>query len=151
MEQMRSSSLFLCLPLLLGAVGCNGEIIDPSNDPGGGASGDIAESPRFPRLTNAQWQASVRDLLYLDQLPVLATELQPDPPLGRFDNNIARLTFSAAHWRSFQRAAEEMAVLATISEEILAAITPANMPTDLEDAGRVFIEHFAHRALSTPA
>lgn len=147
---MQSTSFFLCLPLLLGVVGCNGEILDPSGDPGGGASGDIAESPRFPRLTNTQWQASVRDLLYLSELPVLASELQPDPPLGRFDNNIARLTFSAAHWRGFQRAAEEMAELATNSEEILGAITPPNLPTDAEGAGRAFIDHFAHRAFRRP-
>lgn len=107
----------MCLPLLLGVVGCNGEITDPTVDPGGGASGDIAESPRFPRLTNAQWQASVRDLLYLSELPVIASELQPDPPLGRFDNNIARLTFSDAHWRSFQRAAEEMIESASTASE----------------------------------
>jgi hypothetical protein len=133
-------STLLGLSLSLAAGACTGEISQEVDDT------VIADSPRFPRLTNAQWHATVRDLLYLDEAPVLVSELQPDPPLGRFDNNILRLTFSAVHWRSFQRAAEEVADLATSTPSILTAISPADLPAEANTAGRAFIEHFAPRA-----
>lgn len=110
----------------------------------------VGESPRFPRLTNAQWQATVADLLYLSEPLVLSVELQADPPLGRFDNNIARLAFSAGHWRSFQRAAEEVAEIAAANADIVQAISPADAPSGIEESGRAFIEHFGPRAYRRP-
>ncbi len=137
---MRLATAFLFLASL--APGCVGEA--PTNNDKG-IDENVAEAPRFPRLTNAQWHATVADLLYLDAPPTLESELQADPPLGRFDNNIQRLIFSAVHWRSFQRAAEEVAEMASTSEGIRTAISPSDMPSDLQDAGRAFIEHFGPR------
>jgi hypothetical protein len=64
---------------------------------------------RFPRLTHAQWEATVQDLFHLPQAPGLASTFQPDPPLGRFDNNVARLSVTSGLWRDYQRAAETIA------------------------------------------
>src|SRR5258705_243489 len=50
---------------------------------------------RFPRLSHAQWEATVQDLFHLPAPSGLSTTFQPDPQLGRFDNNIARLGMSA--------------------------------------------------------
>ncbi len=145
---MRRLTWIASLCVLAPIAACNGEVTG-----GRGQAGDestIADSARFPRLTNSQWQSTVRDLFYLDDVAAISTELQPDPPLGRFDNNIARLAFSAAHWRGFQRAAEEVAEFITSSPALVAAISPSDEPAELEAAGRAFIEHFAPRAFRRP-
>lgn len=146
MAAMLRSSL-LAFPLVLLAAACNGQIIDESGSAG---QSELTASPRFPRLTNSQWHSTIRDLFYLNASVNLEAKLQPDPPLGRFDNNISRLAFSSSHWRSFQRAAEEMAEVASASPEIMAAISPADLPEDLEAQGRAFINHFAPRAFRRP-
>lgn len=130
-----------------GLTGCDGSITDK---PGAEVPADgLSDAPRFARLTEDQWRGTIRDLLRLEEAPTISTDLASDPPLGRFDNNIARLTLSASHWRSFQRAAEEIGELA-ISDEVIGNITPADLPDDLEAAGRAFIDSFAHRAYRRP-
>lgn len=64
---------------------------------------------RFPRLSHAQWEATVADLFGLPDMSGLSSAFQPDPQLGRFDNNIARLSMTASLWRDYQRAAEALA------------------------------------------
>jgi len=138
------------LSLLAGSVvlsgSCSSGLI--SSDEGDGD--DLAEAPRFPRLTNDQWQRTVTDLLYLEEPMELTVALQADPPLGRFDNNIARLAFSSGHWRSFQRAAEEVASLASQDDAIVGALSPADFPTELAAQGRALIETLGPRAYRRP-
>ncbi len=146
--RMRGISRAMQLSLLAGSIaftaGCDGII----NNQGDGE--DLAEAPRFPRLTNDQWQQTVTDLLYLDEPLALTVALQADPPLGRFDNNIARLAFSAAHWRSFQRAAEEVASLASQDEAIVQALSPADLPSELAAQGEALVETLGPRAYRRP-
>src|SRR5205823_12063384 len=87
------------LVVLALAIGCGKDTVD----------GPASFADRFPRLTHAQWEATVQDLFHMPAPPGLAVNFAPDPPLGRFDNNIARLSVSAGLWRDYQRAAETLA------------------------------------------
>jgi hypothetical protein len=80
----------------------------------------------------------------------LSATFQPDPPLGRFDNNIARLTVTAGHWRDYQDAAEVMAERVTADAARLAAIVPPDLASDLEGAARPFVEALGTRAFRRP-
>ncbi len=75
---------------------------------------DVRSTPpsaadRFPRLTHAQWENTVQDLFQLSEPSGLSAAFTPDPQLGRFDNNIARLSTSSGLWRDYQTAAEAIA------------------------------------------
>lgn len=135
--------------LALGVAACTGTISDPGGGEGGGAE-PPAEAARFPRLTHTQWDNTVQDLFRLDASPGLASDFQPDPPLGRFDNNIDRLRVTAGHWQDYQRAAEVMAERVTGDPQLLDRILPPEMPAELEPAGRAFVEHFGRRAFRRP-
>ena len=127
----------LAIAVALGlAIGCTGKIDGGS----GNVEGDTAN---FPRLTHIQWENTVQDLFGLATPPGLATSFQPDPPLGKFDNNIARLQVTASHWVDYQRAAEEMAVRATDDAALLDSIAPGR---DIDS----FITNFGTRAFRRP-
>lgn len=79
---------------------------------------------RFPRLTHSQWEATVQDLFRLPEPPGLAATFQPDPQLGRFDNNIARLGITSSLWRDYQRAAEVIAERVVSDPALLSALVP---------------------------
>ena len=64
---------------------------------------------RFPRLTHRQWEETVKDLFRLPAESGLSASFTPDPQLGRFDNNIARLSTSSGLWRDYQQASETIA------------------------------------------
>jgi hypothetical protein len=116
------------------AVGCGNDI----------SPGTPSAADRFPRLTHAQWEATVQHLFGLAEPPNLAAAFTPDPQLGRFDNNIARLGVTAGLWRDYQHAAELMAERAAGDPAILARIAP-----DRSDP-RVFINAFGLRAFRRP-
>jgi hypothetical protein len=97
---------------LVAACGKDSEV-----EPGGVAD-------RFPRLSHAQWEATVQDLFHLPAPSGLSTTFQPDPQLGRFDNNIARLGMTSGLWRDYQRAAETLAERVTTEPALFAAIVP---------------------------
>src|SRR5690242_16568943 len=101
------------LPIaILLAVACGNDVrIEPSS---------VAD--RFPRLTHAQWEATVQDLFHLPESPGLAATFQPDPQLGRFDNNVARLSVSTGLWRDYQRAAETIAERVVTDSALLAGL-----------------------------
>lgn len=105
---------------------------------------------RFPRLSHPQWENTVQDLFRLSEPPGLAGSFDADPPLGRFDNNTARLTMSAGLWQDYQRAAETMAERITSDADALALILPADPPADPEAGARAFIESFGARAFRRP-
>ncbi len=101
---------------------------------------------RFPRLTHAQWEATVQDLLHLPEPPGLASTFTPDPQLGRFDNNIARLGVSAGLWRDYQRAAEAVAERVVSDPALLAGVAGEVASLD----ARAFITAFGLRAFRHP-
>ena len=79
---------------------------------------------RFPRLTHAQWEATVQDLFHLPAPPGLEATFQPDPQLGRFDNNVARLGMTASLLQGYQRAAELIAERVVSDPALFAALVP---------------------------
>src|SRR5688500_15007665 len=87
---------------VLGALaGCTGDIM------GGGAGGEgpgpgmtpgldgvttpegVGWATRFPKLSNEQWENSVRDLFYLEAPTGLAESFAPGPADGGYDNQAA--------------------------------------------------------------
>ena len=64
---------------------------------------------RLVRLTHAQWENSVRDLLQLDAISGLSDSFEGDPPRGTFDNNERALEVTSTLWGDYQRAAEVLA------------------------------------------
>ncbi len=126
---------------------CTGTITGgPSSDDDGGAS----DGARFSRLSHTQWENTVVDLFRLDAPTGLSAQFQPDPPLGRFDNNVARLTVTATHWRDYQRAAETLAQQVTSDPTLLANVVPTDLPSDATAAGPAFVESFGLRAFRRP-
>jgi hypothetical protein len=133
--------------ILLGAlvgtgVGCGSS---------GGSDADQVNhliTSRFPRLSHPQWENTVQDLFRLPEPPGLAQSFDADPPLGRFDNNTARLTMTAGLWQDYQRAAETMAEQIAGDEQALDRIVPDDLSD--EDAERGFIEAFGARAFRRP-
>lgn len=98
---------------------------------------------RFPRLTHAQWEATIQDLFQLPEPSGLSAGFTPDPQLGRFDNNIARLGLTQGLWRDYQTAAETIAGRAVADEAIYAALVHGGDP-------RAFVTAFGARAFRRP-
>lgn len=105
-----------------------------------------AEQPsaadRFPRLTHAQWEATVKDLFHLPEVSGLSAAFTPDPQLGRFDNNIARLAVTQGLWRDYQNAAEAIAKRVVTEEAVWTQL-------GVSDA-RTFVTSFGTRAFRRP-
>src|SRR5262249_41242104 len=99
---------------------------------------------RFPRLSHAQWETTVQDLFQLPAPTGLSESFQPDPPLGRFDNNIARLGVTAGLWRDYQRAAETVAEMVAKDPALLAGVVAT--ATDPHDV----VTSFGLRAFRRP-
>lgn len=101
---------------------------------------------RFPRLTHAQWEATVADLFRLSDQTGLSSTFTPDPQLGRFDNNIARLSTSSGLWHDYQLAAETVAGRVVTDPAIYASLVPDPATAD----ARQFIASFGLRAFRRP-
>jgi uncharacterized protein DUF1592/uncharacterized protein DUF1588/uncharacterized protein DUF1595/uncharacterized protein DUF1585/uncharacterized protein DUF1587 len=101
---------------------------------------------RFPRLSHAQWEATVQDLFHLPAPAGLSATFQPDPQLGRFDNNIARLGMSAGLWRDYQRAAETLAERVVTDSTLYTQLVPDPSAVD----PREFVASFGLRAFRRP-
>src|SRR5262249_33929547 len=94
----------------------------------------------------AQWEATVQDLFHLPAQSGLSATFTPDPQLGRFDNNIARLGMSAGLWRDYQRAAETLAEQVVADPTLFAQLVPE--PANL--GPRAFVASFGLRAFRRP-
>src|SRR5689334_12857115 len=95
---------------------CTGVIGEPPGEglvPGGTAAAQAAVQSRYPRLSHAQWENTVRDLLYLDAIPGLSESFTGDPLGGYFDNNEAVLQVTPGLWADYQQAAEELSAMVT--------------------------------------
>jgi hypothetical protein len=141
----------LCAALALPLAGaCTGSISGPGSDDDPGIDDPAGDAPRFARLTHDQWENTVADLFGMSEPPGLAGQFQPDPPIGRFDNNILRLTVTAGHWQDYQRAAELIAEQVVLDTALLGNVVPADLPADTTEAGRAFITSFGRRAFRRP-
>lgn len=109
-------------------------------------TGRPSEADRFPRLTHAQWEATVADLFGWTTPVGLAVGFTPDPQLGRFDNNIARLGLSGGLWRDYQTAAEAIAARVVADPAALAVAAPPAVASDPP----AFVAGFGLRAFRRP-
>ncbi|WP_438002954.1 DUF1592 domain-containing protein [Sorangium sp. So ce321] len=143
----------LCAATLL-LAGCTGSLGAPDEGggplPGGAAASQVAERSMFPRLSHAQWENTVRDLLRLDDRPGLSASFTTDPLGGVFDNNEAALLVTPGLWGDYQRAAEELAAMVTDDEDKLGRLVPADLPAEPEARAEAFVERFGERAFRRP-
>src|SRR5688572_3114165 len=104
------------------ATGCGGL---SQNDGGDGARATpecaVSPSPQLTRLTHAQYDNAVRDLLGIEGA---ASEFLPDPAFSGFDNNAEALEVSDRLARDYQRAAEELAERVVTEPALLDALRP---------------------------
>lgn len=101
----------------------SGEAGEPSGLPGVVLNGTPVRS-RLVRLTHAQWEHSVRDVLRLDEDPGLSLTFTGDPPNGSFSNNERALTVTPNLRLDYQRAAEELSQRIVSDPAALARIFP---------------------------
>jgi len=95
---------------------------------------------RFMRLTNSQWENSVRDLLKLTQ-PTGQSEqfLHAVSGITDFDNNERVVVVNNDNWGDFQTAAEAVAAKVTATDAALQAVVATKDPG-------TFIKTFGRRA-----
>ncbi|MGK4004424.1 DUF1592 domain-containing protein [Sorangium sp. So ce1036] len=148
----------LLLPGCTGSLGAPWEGGEGSDQPGGGGvdlpegaeGAQVAARSMFPRLSHAQWENTVRDLLRLDEGPGFSASFTTDPLGGVFDNNEAVLQVTPGLWGDYQRAAEELAAMVTADEAKLGRVLPADLPAAPEARARAFVERFGERAFRRP-
>jgi len=123
------------------ATGTAGTDGDPSTFPPG-----TPIYSRFLRLTNSQWENSVRDLLKLSA-PTGQQLLHAVSGTTDFDNNERVVVVSNDNWSDFQTAAEAVTAKVTASDQALQAVVATTDPA-------TFIKTFGRRAFRrdlTPA
>ncbi|HTN92205.1 MAG TPA: DUF1592 domain-containing protein [Sorangium sp.] len=152
-RRRRALGAGLCAAALL-LAGCTGSLGAPDEGdgplPGGAAASQVAARSMFPRLSHAQWENTVRDLLRLDDRPGLSASFTTDPLGGVFDNNEAALLVTPGLWGDYQRAAEELAAMVTDDEAKLHRLVPADLPAEPDARGEAFVERFGERAFRRP-
>ncbi len=79
---------------------------------------------RMVRLTHAQWEHSVRDVLRLEADPGLSTSFAGDPPNGTFSNNERALSVTPNLRLDYQRAAEALSQRVARDPAALARLYP---------------------------
>lgn len=145
-------ALLVAAALALGPSGCVGVLDDGPASPQGfecasGCTEIAPSSSRFPRLSHAQWERTVQDLLRLPDASELSSTFPPDAPRGLFTNDGAELFVSGDLRTEYQRAAERLAESVATDPAALARILPADLPASPDTArARAFLEGFGHRA-----
>ncbi|MBX7102186.1 MAG: DUF1592 domain-containing protein [Myxococcaceae bacterium] len=108
-------------------------------------------SSRAVRLTHAQWERTVRDLLKLPALPGLAQRFTPDATSTLvFDTDGSGLNVSTTLFTDYQGAAEQAAKLAVQTPAVLTALLPSPWPTAAADRANAFVSSFGRRAFRRP-
>lgn len=132
------------LVLVGAAAGCTGEV---DQGPIGGEVRPTGSS-RFPRLSHAQWQNAVQDLLVLDAPPDAPGPVETTS--GIFNNVSSQLSVTGALWMSYRDASETMARNVASDPAALARILPEGLPASGPERARGFIEGFGLRAYRRP-
>lgn len=149
------------VPLLAGSLACTASVTGPGGkgDQSGPSGGNGTSSPgtstpsggpgtvampgmpiysRFLRLTNTQWENSVRDILKLSA-PTGQSEQFLHAVAGTtdFDNNERVVVVNNDNWSDFQLAAEAMAAKVTASDQALqAVVATTDVNTFVKTLGR---------------
>jgi hypothetical protein len=93
---------------------------------------------RFVRLTHAQWEESVRDVLRLPDVPGLSSTFTSDPPEGTFSNNERALYVTPTLRGDYLRAVETLSQSIVSDPAALSRLTGgvADPATFIGDFGR---------------
>lgn len=111
----------------------------------------VGWATRFPKLSNAQWEASVADLFYLAEPTGLSQTFTPERADGGYDNEAAATqTISGDSWVRYQQAAEEVAKRVTADAAQLAKLVPAGAPADAAGKARATIVDLGLRTYRRP-
>lgn len=164
------SSAFLavmvcCAPLVacVGSIGDeSGKVGDPGGPGGPGGPGPnggtnngvlkdaLVDSTRFPRLTHAQWENTVKDLLKLSAKLGSSAMFTTDPPGSTFGNDGNLLKVTPGLWGDYQKSAEDIADKITKDTAALAKITPSGLPADIDGKAKKFVTDFGKLAYRRP-
>lgn len=103
------------------------------------------ESTRFSRLTNEQWERSVRDLLRLSELPTGESRFFEQVGAGATDfvNDQSRLQMTNTQWAQYQAAAESLVGRVAASDTAMQNVYAGNSP-------EAFVREFGLRAFRRP-
>ena len=134
-----------------GDAGDDGGTADDDGGDDGGASDQLGPGDsRFPRLSHAQWENTVRDLFRLSDVTGLSAAFVDDPTASGFDNKGSAFDVGNTLWGDYQRAAETVAELVTADPTIIAAIAPADTGQGLQARATEFVQSFGLRAWRRP-
>lgn len=118
---------------------------------GGGVGTDATPRGRVVRLSHAQWENSVRDLLRLEAPSGLSATF-PMEASGAgylFDNRAEALQVEPSLWGAYGPAAATLAQIVTRSLTSLSRIAPSTSGDELARA-RAFVVEFGERAFRRP-
>jgi hypothetical protein len=114
-------------------------------------SNGVGYSTRFPKLSNAHWERTVKDLFLLDQPSGLSQDFTQEAQDKGYETVAsAMLTISGDAWSRYQTAAERIAELVTTDAGKLAKITPQGSFANANARGAAFITAFGARAYRRP-
>jgi hypothetical protein len=103
--------------------------------------------PQLPRISHAQYDNALRDLLGVTTHP--SQNFSPDPGTEGFDNNVFALAVSDTLARDYRRNAEDTAVAITSDPTQLAAVLGCS-PTQGDACATAFIARFVSAAYRRP-
>jgi hypothetical protein len=133
-------------------TGSGGSVGTGSGGSGAGNSGVGGAAPlpvvldgqpvnsRFVRLTNEQWENTVRDLLQLTAPTGMSSTFEGAPPGGNFPNNEKGLFITGNLWTSYEASAEALSQKVARDATALAKITGGTT------VAATFIQTFGRRA-----
>jgi len=134
----------------LGGGNSNGTPVGPNGPNTTGLKDALVDTTRFPRLTHAQWENTVRDLLRLAANPGSSASFTTDPPGSTFGNDGNLLKVTPGLWGDYAKAAEELADKIGRDSAAVAKLVPADLPTEAEARARAWISAFGKRAYRRP-
>ncbi|RZA24989.1 MAG: DUF1592 domain-containing protein [Proteobacteria bacterium] len=103
-----------------------------------------------PRLSHAQWENSVRDILLLPSAPDPAFVFEADPPGSLFQNNQSILKATPNLVFDYQNAAESLAIMVTSDPVLMQKLLPVSLPSDPKRLAEAVVEPLAVRAYRRP-
>ncbi len=123
----------------------------PDDAPTSGFIASVAgPSSRFLRLSHAQWENTVRDLLKLPAEPGLSKQFLNEGVRSHFDNQGGELEVTNQLWFDYNKAANGLATKVARDSKMLATLLAPGAAADVEGRARAFIKSFGERAYRRP-
>ncbi len=134
-------------------VGDDGTL-DPDEPPGVGdpnSPDGVAWTTRFAKLSNVQWENSVRDVLYLDGATHYSEGFTSEPGDKGYRNQAAaEWTLAGDAWTRYQAAAEAVAADVVASDAQLEELIPQGTASDVVARSQALITNLGLRAFRRP-